>query len=285
MLKLLTLVTLLAMGDAFAFPEAPFDALKLDALKSNVVPSVNGQNYNFEGIIKLSNCSGSVIRFKGQSLDDKAIVLTNGHCLGRPFLKPGQVVYKKRVKRRMKVADKNKRFHRVRAIELVYGTMTDTDTALYKLKETYRDLEERFNVQALELSDKRPEVGVGIEIISGYWERGYTCKIDDFVFKLKEAAWVFVDSIRYSDRGCNTIGGTSGSPIIQEGSRVVIGVNNTGNESGKQCSMNNPCEVDENNYVTVRKGASYGQQTYQIYTCLNEKNELDLSKPGCSLPK
>ena len=266
---------------ASAFPEAPYDALK-----SNITPPIyfDSYNYDFEGIVKLSNCSGAVIKFVGQKLSDNAIVLTNGHCLGGSFIKPGQVVYKKRVNRRMRVADSNRRFHRITAKEIIYATMTDTDSALYRLKETYNDLK-KLGIEAFELSENRPQVGDNIEIISGYWERGYSCQIDDFVFKLKEASWTFVDSIRYSKPGCETIGGTSGSPIIDSDSRLVVGVNNTANESGRRCSMNNPCEVDENNSVTVRRGATYGQQTYLIYSCLNSQNEFDLQLPGCELPK
>lgn len=266
---------------AFAFPKAPFDALK-----SKMIPpiSLDSANYDFEGIVKLSNCSGAVVRFTGQDIDDKAIVLTNGHCLGRPFLKPGQVVYKKRVNRRMKVADKRKRFHNVSATELIYATMTATDSALYRLRQTYRDLE-RKGIQAFELSEERSYAGIEIDIVSGYWERGYTCKIDNFVYVLREAAWTFTDSIRYTSTGCNTIGGTSGSPIIAKGTRIVIGVNNTSNESGERCTINNPCEVDENKNIQIRKGASYGQQTYQFYSCLNSKYEIDLKKASCLLPK
>ncbi|MGB0452999.1 MAG: trypsin-like peptidase domain-containing protein [Bacteriovoracaceae bacterium] len=271
----------LLANNAFAFPIAPFDALK-----SNIEPPLyeNALSYDFEGIVKLSNCSGSIIKFQGQSLDDNAIVLTNGHCLGGRFLQPGEVAYKKPSRRRMRVADKNMRFHSITAKELIYGTMTDTDAALYRLRETYNDLE-KLGIQAFELSNQRPQVGTAIEVVSGYWERGYSCAIDDFVHILKEASWTFTDSIRYTSPGCEIIGGTSGSPIIQSGTRIVIGVNNTANQSGRRCAMNNPCEVDKNNSVSVRRGAGYGQQTYLFYTCLNAQNDIDLSLAGCKLPK
>ena len=267
--------------NSFAFPVAPFDALKSDLVPP---PQSELENYDFEGIVKLSNCSGAIVRFKGQPLSDNAIVLTNGHCLGGRFMKPGQVIHKKRTRRRMRVADGKKRFHRITSSELMYATMTDTDSALYRLRETFEELE-RKGIRAFELSDQRPQRGTSIEIISGYWERGYRCEIDEFIHELHEASWIFKDSIRYTNTGCQTIGGTSGSPIIQSGTKLVIGVNNTGNESGKRCTMNNPCEVDENNDVTVIKGASYGQQTYLFYTCLDSNFDIDLDQEGCQLPK
>lgn len=264
-----------------AFPSAPFDGLK-----STVTPplSKDSSSYNFEGIVKLSNCSGAVIRFKGQSFDSNAIVLTNGHCLGGRFLRNNEFIHNKKISRRMKVADSNMRFHNIRAIELMYGTMTGTDSALYKLKETYTDLR-KLGIEPFEFSESRPIVGTSIEIISGYWERGYSCEIEDFVHMLKEASWIFTDSIRYTNTGCKTIGGTSGSPIIMKNTRTVIGVNNTANESGRECTMNNPCEIDEDNNIYYKKGTSYGQQTYQFYNCLNSEYEIDLNIEGCNLTR
>ena len=79
------------------------------------------------------------------------------------------------------------------------------------------------------------------------------------------------------------IGGTSGSPVIEKGTRNVIGVNNTVNESGAQCTIDNPCEVDKQGKVTAEKGLAYGQETYPIYSCFNEAREFDLATPGCAL--
>lgn len=282
-MKLLIAIVLLSTQiTAFAFPKAPFNAL--DKKLKNVDPLM-ALEYDFEGIIKLSNCSGSIIRFAGQPDTTNAYVLTNGHCLGRPFLKPGEAVVNKAVSRRMKVADKSGKFHNVRAKQLVYGTMTGTDSAIYELKETYAQIKKKFNVEAFEFDSARPVVGLKIDIVSGYWERGYRCNIDGFVHELREAGWKFFDSIRYSNKGCDTIGGTSGSPIIQNGTRIVVGVNNTGNESGQECTMNNPCEVDNNGNITVIKKASYGQQTYNFYNCLTVDFRVDTSLPTCDLTK
>jgi hypothetical protein len=102
---------------------------------------------------------------------------------------------------------------------------------------------------------------------------------------LKEAGWTSHDSIRYTQPGCATIGGTSGSPIIDAETREVVGVNNTGNENGRKCTMDNPCEVDEAGNVSVVYKAAYGQETFWIYSCLDAAQHLDLSVAGCLLPK
>jgi hypothetical protein len=131
-------------------------------------------------------------------------------------------------------------------------------------------------VDALELDTNHPVIGEPMDIISGYWDRGYRCNIDSFIYQLRESDWTMKDSIRYTDNGCNTIGGTSGSPIIQTGTRNIIGINNTGNESGERCTMDNPCEVDEHGNIRVKIHASYGQETYNIYSCLSLDFRIEL---------
>ncbi|MCK6596047.1 MAG: hypothetical protein L6Q33_12680 [Bacteriovoracaceae bacterium] len=267
---------------AYAFPKAPFDALAL-TLKSEVQLD---SSYDFNGIVKLSNCSGSVIRFSGMPDAAKAVVMTNGHCVSNGMfggmVKPGEVIYNRALNRSMKVYNNGQKLIPVNATKVLYATMTDTDVAYYELKETYNDLKAR-GVDSFILDGDRPSLGLPIDIVSGYWDRGYRCNIDAFIFVLKEADYTMKDSIRYSATGCNTIGGTSGSPIIESGTRTVIGINNTGNESGKKCTMNNPCEVDESGRIEVKAKASYGQQTYPVYSCLTADFRIDLKKEGCTL--
>jgi V8-like Glu-specific endopeptidase len=241
--------------------------------------------YNFEGIVGLNNCSGSLIRLENSRDTDNALVLTNGHCLESGMPTPGQVVYGKPSNRSFKLYDTTSAVGRLTATQIVYSTMTKTDMTLYKVKETYAEIKAKYNVNAMTLSSQHPAVADPIEVISGYWYRGYSCGIEAFISSLKEDNWTMNDSIRYTRPGCLVIGGTSGSPIVLKGTRTVIGINNTGNESGYKCTMNNPCEIDANGNVTATRGFSYGQQTFWVYSCLNQYNELDLNVPGCMLPK
>ena len=270
---------------AFAFPVAPFDALKKSE-NTKMVRSLDALAYDFEGIIKLSNCSGSLIAFNGQPLSSKAIVMTNGHCIQKPggFLSPGEVWINRSINRSMKVFDKNMKLTSVQATKILYATMTNTDVAFYELSETYNEIMAKTKVRPFLLDSVRPLEGISIDIISGYWDRGYSCEIDGFVFKIKEGEWTFTDSIRYT-KTCDTIGGTSGSPIIARGERRVVAINNTSNESGQLCTLNNPCEVDEAGTITVRAGVRYGQQTYDVYTCLTPSFQFDLNRSGCTLPR
>ncbi len=238
--------------------------------------------YDFNGIVKLSNCSGAIVKFIGMPDNARAIVMTNGHCVGDSMIRPDEIVYQEAGIRNMDVYSSTGKLVPIKTTKLLYATLMNTDVAFYELSTTYDALATK-GVHAFELSDQKPSVGTSIDIVSGYWDRGYRCYIDDFIFSLKEDEWTFKDSIRYSAVGCNTISGTSGSPIIQTGTRTIIAINNTGNNDGKKCTMNNPCEVDEAGVVTVKKNASYGQQTYNVYTCLTPDFRIDIKKEGCEL--
>lgn len=249
-----------------------------------VDPSPLAAGYDFEGIVALSGCSGSLVQFEGQPDTDKAYVLTNGHCYEGGWPAPGTAYHNRSSRVTFTLLRPDGRdAGKIRATKAVYVTMTGTDVALYRVNETYDQIKSRFNIRPLTMSPEHPALHQKLDIISGYWRRGYTCSIDKFVHILREAAWDNADSIRFSSPGCETIGGTSGSPITAHGTRVVIGINNTGNENGARCTESNPCEIDENGNVSYKRGWNYGQQTFWFYSCLTANFEIDLEIPGCQL--
>jgi V8-like Glu-specific endopeptidase len=240
---------------------------------------------NFAGTVSLSNCSGSVVRMPGSADDDPALVLTNGHCLESGFPAPGQVLVDRASSRTFGLLNSaGSKVATLRADRLVYATMTDTDAAIYRLGTTYAQIKSAYGIDALKLSGTRPTAGTAISVVSGYWKRIYTCSIDGFAYRMKEGDWTWKDSVRYTS-ACDTIGGTSGSPVVDGATGQVVAVNNTGNEDGERCTVNNPCEVDENGRVTVRQGINYAQQTYLFPACFGVDNKLDLSASGCAVPK
>jgi V8-like Glu-specific endopeptidase len=262
-------------------------ALPLPKMERTMVelPRTFTVNYNFEGIVALSNCSGSIVRLENSKDTDFAMVLTNGHCYEGGFIAPGTQLINQPSSRWFTVlgADASD-LGEVRATTVLYATMTKTDMTLYRLKETYADIQNKFKIPALTLASQHPTAGMGIEIISGYWQRGYTCQIETFVNALREGDWTGNDSMRYSRPGCEVIGGTSGSPVLLQGSRTVIGINNTGNEDGKRCTDNNPCEIDKDGNISYQQGYNYAEQTYWIYSCLNGNGQIDMTVPTCMLP-
>ncbi|MGV9626183.1 S1 family peptidase [Streptomyces sp. NPDC003487] len=240
---------------------------------------------DFAGTVALSNCSGSVVRFPASTDSDPALVLTNGHCLETGFPAPGEVVVDQPSSRSFTLLNSSGRgVGTLRASKVAYSTMTDTDVTIYQLTRTYAQIKSTYGINALTVQDTHPVAGTAIKVVSGYWKRIYSCNIDGFVYRLKEGDWTWKDSVRYTS-ACNTIGGTSGSPVIDNATGKVVAVNNTGNEDGQRCTENNPCEVDQNGNVTVRQGINYAQETYQIPACFGIGNKLDLGRSGCVLPK
>ncbi|MDT0545714.1 MULTISPECIES: serine protease [Streptomyces] len=240
---------------------------------------------DFAGTVALSNCSGSVVRMPNSADSDPAFVLSNGHCLETGMPGAGQVIVDRASTRSFTLLNSSgSGVGTLRATKIAYATMTDTDVSLYQLSSTYAQIQQTYGIKALQLSDSHPVQGTGINVVSGYWKRIYSCNIDGFVYRLKEDEWTWKDSVRYTS-SCNTIGGTSGSPVVDSATGKVVAVNNTGNESGGRCTLNNPCEVDASGNVTVRQGINYAQETYGITKCVAAGNKINLSLAGCELPK
>ncbi|MER6540444.1 trypsin-like peptidase domain-containing protein [Streptomyces sp. 900105755] len=240
---------------------------------------------NFAGTVSLSNCSGSVIRFPNSADSDPALVLTNGHCLETGFPEPGEVITGQSSSRTFGLLNSSgSKVATLRANQVVYSTMTDTDITIYRTTTTYAAIKNSYGISPLTVSAGHPVAGTAIKVVSGYWKTIYSCTIDGFVYRLKEGDWTWKDSVRYTS-ACNTIGGTSGSPVIDTTTGQVVAVNNTGNEDGERCTVDNPCEVDANGNVTVRQGINYAEETYIIPACFTTGNVLNLSASGCTLPK
>ncbi|WP_326605473.1 S1 family peptidase [Streptomyces sp. NBC_01800] len=277
-------VLLLGAGTAPAVAATSHDAAAPTAKVAAPQP-VKAKAVNFAGTVALSNCSGSVVRTAASLPSDPALVLSNGHCMETGFPGPGEVVFNRSSTRSFTLLNSaGSGVGTLRASKIAYGTMTDTDISLYQLTRTYAQIESIYGIKALELNAAHPVQGTAITVVSGYWKRTYSCNVDGFVYRLKEGEWTWKDSVRYTS-ACQTIGGTSGSPVIDNATGKVVAVNNTGNEDGQRCTDNNPCEVDESGNVTVRQGINYAQETYGIVPCIGTGSQIDLSRSGCALPK
>ncbi|MFF0010317.1 serine protease [Streptomyces sp. NPDC005374] len=243
------------------------------------------QAVTLAGTVALSNCSGSVIRFPNSLDTAPALVLSNGHCLSTGFPEPGEVLTNQTSTRTFGLLNSaGTRVATLRASKLAYGTMTDTDVSIYQLTSTYAAIKSSYGISPLTVADTHPTAGTAITVASGYWKTLYNCSIDGFAYRLQEGDWTWKDSVRYTS-ACQTIGGTSGSPVIDQATGKVVAVNNTGNEDGERCTENNPCEVDANGNVTVREGINYAQEIYNIPACFTTGNQLNLAASTCTLPK
>lgn len=237
-------------------------------------------------IIALSSCSAGLVAFPTTVLTGKAMMLTNGHCMfGGKFPKMGEVAVDQRTNLRGNILDdQSKNAMAVRGTKILYGTMTDTDAAIVELDVTYEQIKQRTGFDPLIIANRKPQVGDALVVNSGYWRKMYDCPMVKEVHRLKEGAYIWKEAVKYKDN-CGTGPGTSGSPVVDSATGEVVAVNNTGNESGKKCTSNNPCEIDEAGNVYAKKGTNYGTQVQWFNTCLNDVGRIDLRVPGCVLPK
>ncbi|MGW2309724.1 S1 family peptidase [Actinomadura luteofluorescens] len=249
-------------------------------------PAAQVKAVDFTGIVALSNCSGSLVRTPTAADSDPALVLTNGHCYEGGMPSAGQVITNRASSRTFSLLNSSgsSTLGTLRANRVLYSTMTDTDVTLYRLSQSYAAIQQSYRTPALQLSLARPTAGADVRVVSGYWRRIYSCNIDGFAYRLKEGEWTFKDSIRYTST-CNVIGGTSGSPLVDASTGKVVGANNTINEDGGRCTLNNPCEVDQSGTVTVHPNIGYAQQTYTLAACIAPGSVIDFNRPGCAVPR
>ena len=181
MRRLLTIALAVSAAPSFALPifSSRADTQDFESLMSAA--------YDFEGIVQLSNCSGSLVRFEHATDSDKGLVLTNGHCVpvNGDLMGPGKFLSNVPVQRQFSLLSKDgqTRIGTVASTRIVYATMTGTDAALYELSESYQQISDRYHVAPLAITTTHPTAGSAIEILSGYWHRGYGCQLDGFVFE------------------------------------------------------------------------------------------------------
>ncbi len=236
---------------------------------------------DMNGAVNLNGCSGALVRFSSSKKSDQALILSAGHCAPwtpEPF---DYIIHKKyqAVVTFLK-SDGTDHLQKAKTSELIYATMTDTDVALFGLNETYQEIEDRIGSKALLISEKPAKAADYIVILSGQLHKSYSCQIEALVYNLIEGDYVWQDSLRYARPGCEVVGGTSGSPILNQATGEIIGLNNTGNQGGKMCSDGSPCEVSKNGSVYAEVGFNYGQQVYSLATCF-VRGQFNLNFPGC----
>lgn len=248
-------------------------------------PAVAATTPSLHATIALSNCSASLVRYPTSASTDRALMMTNGHCYEGGMPGAGVVLQNRASTRSGTLINSaGTSVGTVRADQLLYATMTGTDVALYQLNTTFAAIQTSFGVAPLTLANTHPVNGHSVFIPSGYFKQIWNCSINGFVGTLREDAWTWHDSVRYNT-GCSPIHGTSGSPIVDVTTGEQIGINNTGNDNGQMCTLNNPCEVYADGTTHAFQGQSYGQQTYWFNTCLTAARTIDLTIAGCLLTK
>ncbi|GAA3222749.1 trypsin-like serine protease [Oerskovia jenensis] len=236
------------------------------------------------GFPALSGCESSIVRTSTSAGDDPAMLLTNGHCLpvvdetfGIPGV--GATIVDQPVDASVAFTDAQGYGLTTAEIErLLLGTITGTDVALYRLDESFEELESE-GVTVLTLAESRPQVGDTVTLKTTD-PRG--CTIEAVVPVLREGGYEQHDALRMAaGPDCETYPGDSGAALVAADGVTVVGVNSTTNRDGLLCEIDNPCEVGPDGTTTVVTNQPYGQQVVGLNACLTEESELDLDARGC----
>jgi hypothetical protein len=259
--------------------------LSAAALMIGLAPVATAATVDFAGALSVGSCSGSLVRMPASTDDDKAFLLTNGHCYEGAWPVPDEVLVDRPSHRVVTLLDHaGQRVALLQASKAVYVTMSGTDISLYQLDQSYRDIDRSYHVRPLTVSAQRPAPGTAISVVSGGLGKIFTCAVDQLAYRVLESGYLTKDVVRYT-AACQTGPGSSGSPVVDSATGEVIGINNTSNRDGGQCLMNNPCEMDRDGAISVHKGIAYGTETYWLTTCITKGNRLDLNRAGCLLPR
>ena len=250
-----------------------------------VPPAAAADGGRFMGTARLPGCSGAVVRWASALDEDRAVVITNGHCVRRPFLGARETLVDRKQWRRIELLDgRGDVAMTVRGVRLLYASMYRTDLAVLQLRETYADLAAG-GVTPLSLASRGPSRGDEVRIPSGYWREQRSCTTTGTTYRLHEREWDWWRSIRLpAPDGCAIRGGYSGSPIVARKTGLVVGIANTGYVGGRRC-IDSACEENRRGDVVMRKDMNYGQQTWWLLTCVGADRSFDLDAPGCKLAK
>lgn len=263
----------------------PTSAVATSVVPTSVTSSAGADPGRFTGTARLPGCSGALVRWPAALDTDRAVVITNGHCVRVPYLGAREVLVDQKRWTRIELLDGRGAVARsARAVRLDYASMFRTDLAVLSLRETYADLADA-GVAPLALAEAGPSRGDRIRIPSGYWTEQRTCTARGTAYRLHERAWDWWRSIRLPARdGCAIRGGYSGAPIVSRSTGLVVGITNTGYVGGRRC-IDSACEEDRRGRVRMVRHMNYGQQTSWLLGCLEGGRTFDLDVAGCRLAK
>ena len=242
-------------------------------------------------------CSASLFKMEGMTLDQKALILTAGHCanlgsfseprmVGLVFPGPRQVLLDQPDSGQVYIRGIGGKFRRHHYSRVILATMTGVDVAILELDETYGTiLARQKDAEIYELSPVAPSPGAPMLVESARWNVDFNCEVEKVVPTVREAPWTWTNVIRFRfSPACIFYGGVSGSPVLDRDHRIVA-VANTGSDPGTPCDFAAPCEVDAGGEVTVAPpGQSYATPTRSLYDCFSAtRRTFDFVLPSCRL--
>ena len=237
---------------------------------------------DLRGMVSMS-CSGALIRVNRRD-DQAALLLTNGHCATNASIDADDALVNVPYQRgEITLYAGTDSGEPVAPARVLYATRTRTDLALIELKSTYGELIKK-GAKVYEVADDDAKPGTDIQLVSGFSKEKNLCAISHVVPKLVEDVWTTTSAYAMKDP-CPIAGGWSGTPMIDPTTLKIVGILNSTNVGGALCTLDNPCEVDDQGNRLAFAGRTYGQRTSMLIECFTEDGMLDLSRPRCGLVK
>lgn len=223
---------------------------------------------SYDAIAKIRNCSASVVKFTGQNSFDKALLLTNGHCVSNKLLGADAIV--DAPYRDVATIYRGKTPLIVGSLvvdRIVYATMSDTDVAILRTNLTYDEIKQKLRIMPKQIAKAMPSIGDSVDVVSGNLEQSYHCKVSGSVALVKEDKWQWRNVVRIAKSSeCQIVPGASGSPVTDLDGKITALIN-TGNNDGLSCVIHNPCEIDSNGAISVVKDAVYAVDVEMLDSC------------------
>jgi hypothetical protein len=247
-----------------------------------------GANANLT--LPLTRCSGALAIMQGMAFDQKALAFTNGHCTGfgsfkKQFPDQGEIFIDRPARGVVLVGNEKAYQARFDYRRLLFASMTGTDLAVLELDRSYDEIRQQLPQMTIyTVSKERAVPGMKTNIISARNNLNLTCTVEGIVPRLREGPWTWSNFIRFQ-HGCNLSPGSSGSPVIVQGTDQVIALGQTGVDGGVACEINNPCEVQtDGSTIVAPVGQSYAAPTAVFYDCY-DGSRFDFALPSCALAR
>lgn len=238
---------------------------------------------NYSGLVLLENCSGFLVNINSNA-NSPAYIATSGHCTSLEGLPPNKILVNNKKDFRFRfLIGKNQRWIDFKGDHIEYATMKGTDIAIIRLNKPYGELMKK-GINGFLVSSTGAHMNDRVirADVHGMILHKYECIVEHEVHILKEDKWAWTGSYR---NDCKSWDGDSGSPLISFKTGQVVGIHNTIQGNGKECLLNNPCEVDEKGIISIHKEKKYSQRIIEIKTCFNKNGEFKLNLETCLLEK
>ncbi len=174
----------------------------------------------------------------------------------------------------------------VKIDSIAYATMNGTDLQVARFTVSAKELIDALGVVPLVLGTNPVKAGDNVSVVSGFRGESFSTRVEEIVPRLVESNWSWFQTIALTKpiKEEKEALGLSGSPIIDSHGGVV-GLINTINTNGENCTLNNPCEDHHDGKPpTVKEGGLYGIATTSLQDCSDRAGNLDFTTKNCSLP-